>query len=414
MATLALSVIIVSRHRPDWLGRCLKAVAQLDYSRFETVVVACPAGASVARDAGTARVVDFDQPNISAARNAGVDAASGDVVLFLDDDAVPEPTWLSHLAAAFDDPDVVQAGGTTLGRNGITPQHGAALVDATGLSHTLQVSSDAPTIVTPTNACRPRLHGTNMALRRAVVQSLGGFDDRFAFYLDETDLTYRVSQAGGKSMFVPKAVVHHASGPSRFRTADRTPQQVFEIAASAAVFHTKHCPLHARDAARDAFLTERRAWLVRHMQNGALPPDRAWGLIRELSAGYTNGLTRTASPAISWTRDAAPWIAERLAASRDLYLVATGRTATDIRARAKTLVAQGARVTVFDYRANARYHRVSFTDDGYWLHTGGVFGRETRSDPIFRTRTRKERVAQTLVRLDGIRSKNPLILEVKT
>lgn len=261
MATPTISVIVVSRHRPDWLKRCLMAIAQLDYDRFETVVVACPKGVAVAKEFAKVRVIGFDQPNISAARNLGVDAASGDVVAFIDDDATPEPTWLQHLAEAFADPDVAQAGGTTLGRNGISIQHGAALVDSTGQSHEVHVGDEAPVVLMSTPDRHPRLHGTNMALRRAIVQHHGGFDERFAFYLDETDLTYRVSRSGGTTLFVPKAVVHHASGPSRFRSTDRTPQDVFEIAASAAVFHGKHCASEMRDSAREAFLTGRRCWI---------------------------------------------------------------------------------------------------------------------------------------------------------
>lgn len=176
MAALGISVIIVSRDRPEWLHRCLMAVEQLDYPRFETLVVACPAGAKVARLFPSTRVIEFDIANISAARNLGANAAFGDVVAFLDDDAVPEPTWLMHLALGFDDPVVAQVGGTTLGRNGISVQHAAALVDATGTSYPVDVSADTPVVLTTMDNRHARLHGTNMALRRSVVIAHGGFD----------------------------------------------------------------------------------------------------------------------------------------------------------------------------------------------------------------------------------------------
>lgn len=412
--TPAISVVIVSRHRPDWLRRCLKAVSQLDYPCFETIVVACPEGASVARESGTDRVIEFDRPNISAARNAGVDAARGELVAFLDDDASPEPTWLSHLVTAFGDPMVAQAGGTSLGRNGITAQHGAALVDTVGRSHAVPIASDLPTELAAEGDCVPRLHGTNMMLRRSVVLHHGGFDERFAFYLDETDLTYRVAKAGGKTVFVPKAVVHHASGPSRFRGGDRTPRNVFEIAASAAVFHRKHCPTQQRDQAREAFLNERHRWITQHMQRGPLPPDRAWALIRELSTGYAAGQTRTETAPPAWTdHDKIPIRASETTA-RDLFLVSPGGDATKTFAKAKELVAQGARVTVFDFDRTARYHRVRYTEDGYWLHTGGVYGREERHEPAFKFMTKDERIQQSRARLEGVRSIIPLILANET
>ncbi|MFA8384918.1 MAG: glycosyltransferase family 2 protein [Pelagibaca sp.] len=409
MTALGISVIIVSRERPDWLMRCLRAVAQLDYPRFETIVVACPAGEKVARQAGWARVIACDRANISAARNMGAAAAQGEVVAFLDDDAVPEPLWLAQLATAFDDPEVEQAGGTTLGRNGISVQHGAARVDATGQIYVVETSTTQPVVVPPLRDQVPRLHGTNMALRRSVVLEQSGFDERFAFYLDETDLTCRVAQAGGKTMFVPKAVVHHASGPSRYRDAERTPRHVFEIAASAAVFHGKHCAAADQDTARTTFLAERRRWILQHMHRGTLTPDRAWSLIRELASGYAAGCERLPVAASSALVQEAADIEIKPPVSRDYYLDASSSDPKGIRTEAKALAAQGHRVTVFEYRRNARYHQVTYTTDGYWLHRGGIFGREAREEPVFRLSSPTERVQKTLSRLQGIRSENPCL-----
>lgn len=408
MAALGISVIIVSRHRPDWLERCLRAVGQLDYPCFETLVVACPAGAKIARSFESLRVIDLDVANISTARNVGVNAAQGEVVAFIDDDAVPEPTWLSHLAAGFTDPDVVQVGGTTLGRNGLSVQHAAALVDATGQSFPVSVSMEDPAVLTPADGKHPRLHGTNMALRWSAITEHAGFDERFAFYLDETDLSYRVSCGGGRTVFAPKAVVHHASGPSTYRDADRTPRHVFEIAASAAVFHDKHCEPSQRQAAQTAFLTDRRKWILRHMQQGPMTPDTAWALMRELDAGYAAGCSRAAIAPPSWASQVTGNVDHRGVTADDIYFVTSGRDTKTICAKAKALAAKGQRVTVFDFRQNARYHRVSYTNDGFWLHTGGIYGREIRNEAVIRSSTLEDRVRQTLERLKGIRSKNPL------
>jgi cellulose synthase/poly-beta-1,6-N-acetylglucosamine synthase-like glycosyltransferase len=51
------------------------------------------------------------EPGVLAALNAGVDAARGDVIVFLDDDAGPRPEWLLTLCRHFDDPQVGAAGG---------------------------------------------------------------------------------------------------------------------------------------------------------------------------------------------------------------------------------------------------------------------------------------------------------------
>lgn len=408
MVAIPVSVVVVSRHRPDHLRRCLLALVQLDYAPFEIVVVACPAGADVARTQRTALIAtieEFDEANISKARNIGIARSNGEVIAFIDDDAVPEPTWLRHLAAPFEDLKVSQAGGTTLGRNGISVQHAAAQVDGTGQTHPLPVSGTGPRVLHTEGDNVPRLHGTNMAVRRSVLCDHGGFDERFRFYLDETDLTRRIARSGGATVFVPKAVVHHASGASAMRRSDRVPLHLYEIGASSAVYHRKHLPEPEWTGARDISFRARHNWLVRLMQTGPITPDDVRRLSREWQDGYDDGSIRVPVAGIPILPTALGSVASRnLPQSEDLYLAGTRATLAETCRAARDLAEKGHRVTVFAYSATARYHRVTFTDEGYWLHTGGIFGREIRTEPIFRRARREARIAGTLARLDGIRS----------
>jgi GT2 family glycosyltransferase len=399
-----VSIVVVSWNRPDWLKRCLRAIGQLDYPRFEVVVVACSDGEQIAREMNVGRVLTADRANISVARNKGVDAAAGDIIAFIDDDAVPEPTWLWHLSSAFENLAVVQAGGTTLGRNGITVQHAAARVSAAGQTFPVGEADLKGAIIDPEGDRYPRLHGTNMAIRRDVIVSHGGFDERLTFYLDETDLTYRIAKSGGRTACVPKAIVHHASGPSRYRDEERTPRRVFEIAASAAIFHRKHCEIAHRGPARAMFLKERRRWIINHMVRGTLTPDRAYRLIQELTDGYEDGAGRSDVPEPTFSNRNSFAPRDTQSTNSDIYLISSRTERDRTLEKAKALVGQGHRVTVFDYRPTARYHRVAFTNDGYWRHTGGIFGRELRDEPLIRKSTLEQRVRKTLERLDGIRA----------
>ena len=91
----SVSVVVVSNGRPDALRRCLLGLSQIDHPTCELIVVADavsrPAIAK-SRLADRIKTVACDVAKISVARNAGLGRAAGDIVAFIDDDAVPEPT----------------------------------------------------------------------------------------------------------------------------------------------------------------------------------------------------------------------------------------------------------------------------------------------------------------------------------
>jgi glycosyltransferase involved in cell wall biosynthesis len=106
---------------------------------FEIVIVADQAGIAAVADhalGDQVKSVPFDTPNISAARNAGIAMAAGNVIAFIDDDAVPEPSWLTHLTAPFADPAVAASGGYVIGRNGISFQWKGRTVDRNAQTET--------------------------------------------------------------------------------------------------------------------------------------------------------------------------------------------------------------------------------------------------------------------------------------
>ena len=137
MTQLPVSVVVVSRDRPEALHRCLIGLSQLQYNPFEIIVVADTAGCNAARDTAFSdalKIEEFNDANISAARNAGIVLAAGDIIAFIDDDAVPEPTWLSNLTVPITQ-GAHSSGGYVRARNGISYQWRARTVDAQGHAH---------------------------------------------------------------------------------------------------------------------------------------------------------------------------------------------------------------------------------------------------------------------------------------
>lgn len=409
MTGLPVSVVIVSRDRRQALGRCLTGVGQLYYHPFEIIVVADAAGrAAVANHPLGARVklVGFDDANISAARNAGIAAAGGEMVAFIDDDAVPEPGWLDHLVRPIAADEAEATGGFVRGRNGISFQWRARVAEATGQARRVPVPENgAPFVPEMPPGAAVKTEGTNMAVRRDVLQRLGGFDPRFRFYLDETDLNLRMAGAGLRTVLVPLAEVHHGFAPSARRREDRLPLDLFDIGASASVFWKKHTPEAARDRARDALLADQRARLVRHMVAGRCEPGAVARLMGTLLAGLSAGDQRLAEAVEERLPGPQPF--RPLHGVPPSYAMAfLGGRASDasrLLEEARARLAAGGRASVVVLSRLPWRHRVAFTEPGIWVQQGGIWGRADRDRPERPTRDLAARLERERQRVAAVR-----------
>ena len=216
-----VSVILASRERSADLSRCLTALGQVVYPALEIVVVADAAG----RDAVSRhpigkrlKIVPNDLPGVSAARNLGIDASGGEVLAFLDDDAVPEPMWLAHLVAPFADARVDAATGSVRGRNGISFQWRARRIGTDARQSQIETDDTEPVSFPAFPDGAVMLEGTNMALRRSVLETIGGFDPAFRFLFDDADMALRVAASGTRTRPWTRAAPR---GTWRKRTARR-------------------------------------------------------------------------------------------------------------------------------------------------------------------------------------------------
>ncbi|MCV6587138.1 MAG: glycosyltransferase [Marinibacterium sp.] len=400
-ASLPVSVIIVSRGRPRALARAVLGVSQLYYDNFELIVVADPAGCAALRglpEAAPAQVICFDRANISAARNLGLAQAGGEIVAFLDDDAVPEPSWLDHLVAPFSDPQVVAAGGFVRGRNGISFQWQADWVDHGGQTSPVSLSGDAPFVLHPKADRVAKTQGTNMALRRAALVGIGGFDERFRFFLDETDVNLRLA---GPTAIVPLAQVHHGFLASAHRRADRVPRDLFEIGASWAVFLSTHCdPVSQAQVWAGVRAAERRRAL-RHMVSGGLEPRDVRHLMRRLDDGYAEGVCRVRPVPPAFDRPGFQRFPSRQLPDALHAGSCFARSRLD-RAAARSR-AQGQVTTVLCFSPTALYHHITFTEGGIWLHRGGLLGKVSRDDRVLQMKGARAQVEAHRNRLAKIR-----------
>jgi O-antigen biosynthesis protein len=196
----SFSVVVCTHNGARTVDECLHGLARLKYPAYEVIVVddgSSDDSAEIARRHDV-RLISTPNRGLSAARNEGLAAATGEIVAYIDDDAVPDPDWLAFLAAAFADTDHAAVGGPNLPPP--TDGERAACVANT---------PGGPTHVLLSDRVAEHIPGCNMAFRREALEAVGGFDERFCVAGDDVDICWRVQERGGTIGFHPAALVWH-------------------------------------------------------------------------------------------------------------------------------------------------------------------------------------------------------------
>ncbi|UWF77890.1 MULTISPECIES: glycosyltransferase family 2 protein [Microbacterium] len=216
-APCALSVCVVTYERPAFLVRCLASLAAALGDGHEVIVVDASAHHDgAAAEAAFPGATYLHRPGLAGwmtrSRNEALLHARGDVIAFLDDDVVVAPGWATALLAAYATtprPDAVAGRTRNLlpGEERYDAPIGRLRDDGT-LTAGFAALSDG--IVEVDHGI-----GANMSFRREMLARLGGFRDDYpgTAMREDTDMFLRVKRAGGRTVFVPDAVVDHLPAP---------------------------------------------------------------------------------------------------------------------------------------------------------------------------------------------------------
>jgi hypothetical protein len=219
-----------------------------------------------------------DEANLSKSRNKGISLSSGEILLFLDDDAYAEPDWISNIVQCYDDPKVGGAGTRVYDHTGFKWQMNPFVIDEFYRPDFDRKPplwafefKDSKTI--------PHILGASSSFRRDILADVGGFDEEIAYFLDESELCRRVVDAGYKIRLVDSgASVHHKFASGVTRDHRRVLTHPYQVAKSKCYVTLSDCKRYGRAPA--AYLAECDKW--------------AQELKAEARQQYTNrGLSRT-------------------------------------------------------------------------------------------------------------------------
>src|SRR6266704_1102665 len=195
-----ISVVVCTFNGSRTIRDCLEGIGKLRYPNYETIVVddGSTDGAGDIAAEYDVRLIRTENQGLSVARNLGWQSATGEIVAYIDDDARPDPDWLTYLAAAFLKTDYAGVGGPNI-----------PFLDDGDTANCIANSPGGPAHVLLSDCEAEHIPGCNMAFRRGWPQAINGFDAQFRQAGDDVDICWRTRERGGKLGFSPAAMVWH-------------------------------------------------------------------------------------------------------------------------------------------------------------------------------------------------------------
>lgn len=225
MTTPWLSIIIVNWNTADLLEHCLTSVQDSMLQNIEIIVVD-----NASTDDSICRlrknfpyvqvIPNTANVGFAAANNIGWEASSGTFLLFLNSDTIVPKNTLTELVTFLDNHPDVGAVSPQLRRSDGEPQDFSFGNDPTpayllkrGVWHLL---CQKPLHNWHTSAVQQVdwISGACLLTRRNALETIGGWDEQMFMYFEDSDLCFRLRQAGWKIVFYPKVFITHIGGQS--------------------------------------------------------------------------------------------------------------------------------------------------------------------------------------------------------
>jgi GT2 family glycosyltransferase len=196
-----VSVVVCAYNAERTMAPCLASLENLNYPNYEVIIVndgSTDRTREISERFEYVRLINQENKGLSAARNVGIEAATGEIVAFTDSDCVADPDWLTYLVATF-----IRSGRAAVGGPNFPPPEDTLVPSA------VAVSPGGPTHVLLNDEVAEHIPGCNMAFRKEALEEISGFDPVFRAAGDDVDLCWRLQNQGYQIGFSPAAVVWH-------------------------------------------------------------------------------------------------------------------------------------------------------------------------------------------------------------
>jgi GT2 family glycosyltransferase len=196
------SIVICSYNGASTVESCLRSMEKLRYpSDYEVIFVddgSTDSTQQILKKFPSVRNIRQKNMGLSYARNVGMEAAKGEIVLYTDSDCEADEDWLYYVALALSRGGYVGMGGPNL-----IPDEGSWVADCVGLS------PGGPTHVMIDDREAEHVPGCNMAFLKWALKQVNGFDPQFRKAGDDVDVIWRLQDLGYSIGFAPSAQVWH-------------------------------------------------------------------------------------------------------------------------------------------------------------------------------------------------------------
>ena len=210
MQSPKVSIIIVNFNGKNLLEKCLNSLFKIDYDNYEVILV---------DNNSTDESVEFIQKNYSSIvliqldsnngfaepNNIGSKSAKGEYLLFLNNDTVVTPNFISEMIKVIENNKEIGICQSLLLKSNDTVDSSGDFIDELGVVFS---SKKIPNDIEKISSAK----GASLLIRKQLFFDLGGFDKKFFATFEDVDLGWRTWILGYNVVIVPKSIVYHVGG----------------------------------------------------------------------------------------------------------------------------------------------------------------------------------------------------------